>query len=236
MIESGEHYTLIQSKRREEMQIILATSNKGKIREFREILDHEIKSFSEIIGPMEIEETGNSFSENALIKAKAVYEKSGQEYLVISDDSGITVPLLGNEPGIFSARYAGEDATDRDNLLKLVNRLKEKGIRKTPAYYTAAIAIVGAKGSFVVHGWMHGNVIDEMRGDGGFGYDPSFIPEGFDKTLGELDKSVKTEISHRTKAIKLAIPIIGLIKKRLARQSVTSARYERKNNANNITG
>jgi len=81
MIESGEHYTLIQSKRREEMQIILATSNKGKIREFREILDHEIKSFSEIIGPMEIEETGNSFSENALIKAKAVYEKSGREYL-----------------------------------------------------------------------------------------------------------------------------------------------------------
>jgi XTP/dITP diphosphohydrolase len=121
---------------------------------------------------------------------------------ILSDDSGITVPILGNEPGIKSARYAGVNASAKDNLYKLINELKKRGIKRTPAFYTACIALATDKGIFTVHGWMHGEVIDEVRGDNGFGYDPMFIPEGFDKTLGELDESVKKELSHRSKALK----------------------------------
>ncbi|MBT8348448.1 MAG: non-canonical purine NTP pyrophosphatase, partial [Sulfurovum sp.] len=115
-------------------------------------------------------------------------------------------------PGIYSARYAGEGVTDKDNLYKLIETLKEKGVKSTPAYYTAAIAIVSKYGEYVVHGWMHGDVIDEPRGDKGFGYDPMFIPVGYHKTLGELEDDVKSEISHRGKALLLAKPIIQMLK------------------------
>jgi XTP/dITP diphosphohydrolase len=90
--------------------------------------------------------------------------------------------------------------------------VKEKGLHSTPAYYTAAIAIVSKYGEYVVHGWMHGDVIDEPRGGKGFGYDPMFIPKGFEKTLGELDDDVKSKISHRGKALELAKPIIWMLK------------------------
>ena len=99
-----------------------------------------------------------------------------------------------------------------ENVDKLINAVKEKGLKSTPAYYTAAIAIVSKYGEYVVHGWMHGDVIDEPRGDKGFGYDPMFIPSGYDKTLGELDEELKAEISHRGKALALAKPIIGMLK------------------------
>ncbi|WP_456383417.1 RdgB/HAM1 family non-canonical purine NTP pyrophosphatase [Hydrogenimonas sp.] len=201
------------------MQIILATSNKGKVKEIRALFEKdEVVPFSEILGPMEIEENGGTFAENALIKARTIFEELGRDdVIVVSDDSGITVPALGGEPGIFSARYAGEGASDRDNLEKLVAKLKEKGLAEAPAYYTAAIAIVAPGAEYVVHGWMHGKVITTPRGDGGFGYDPMFVPEGFDKTLGELKPEVKKELSHRSKALKLAQPIIEMLKKRAVR-------------------
>ena len=195
------------------MQIILATSNKGKVREFRELFEGvEVTPFTELLGPMEIEENGDTFADNALIKARAVFGALGRDdVIVVSDDSGITVPALGNEPGIYSARYAGVGASDRDNLEKLMSRLKEKGWREAPAFYTAAIAIVSPMGEYVVHGWMHGKVIDEARGSGGFGYDPIFIPEGYEKTLGELDPAIKKRISHRSKALNLAKPIVEML-------------------------
>jgi len=200
------------------MQIILATSNKGKVKEIRALFEKdEVVPFSEILGPMEIEENGETFAENALIKARTIFEKLGRDdVIVVSDDSGITVPALGGEPGIFSARYAGEGASDRDNLEKLVAKLKEKGLAEAPAYYTAAIAIVAPGAEYVVHGWMHGKVITTPRGEGGFGYDPMFVPERFDKTLGELEPEVKKELSHRSKALKLAQPIIEMLKERAA--------------------
>lgn len=194
------------------MRIVLATGNKGKLREFKQMCEDEVVAFSELLGDLEIIEDGDTFAANALIKARAIYEKLGEEYLVISDDSGISLPILDGAPGIYSARYAGEGATDKDNLYKLIEKLKEKGVKSTPAYYTAAIAIVSKYGEYVVHGWMHGDVIDEVRGDKGFGYDPIFIPAGFDKTLGELDDSVKKEMSHRAQAMKLAKPIIQMLK------------------------
>ncbi len=187
------------------MRVILASSNKGKIKEIQELLQTEVIPYKDILGELEIEENGTSFQDNAIIKAKTIYEAlGGDEVLVLSDDSGISVPALGGEPGIYSARYAGKNASDKENLEKLIQNLKEKEIKRTPAYYTAAIAIASPFGIETVHGWMWGEVIDEARGDKGFGYDPMFIPLGFDKTLGELDDEIKQRISHRAKALKLA--------------------------------
>ncbi len=186
------------------MKIIVASSNQGKIKEIKEILNEfEIIAYSEIIEPFEIVEDGLTFKENAVIKAMAIYEKI-KNYPVLSDDSGISVPILRGMPGIYSARFAGENANDKDNLYKLINELKKRNIKKTPAFYTAAIALATPYGVFTAHGFMRGEVIDEARGDKGFGYDPMFIPKGFDKTLGELDDEIKKRISHRSKALELA--------------------------------
>lgn len=194
------------------MKLVLATGNKGKLREFKQMCQEEVVAFSELLGEFDIVEDGDTFAANALIKARTIYEKLGEGYLVISDDSGISLPILDGAPGIYSARYAGVGVTDKDNLYKLIEAVKEKGVKSTPAYYTAAIAIVSKYGEYVVHGWMHGNVIDETRGDKGFGYDPIFIPSGFDKTLGELDDDIKSKISHRAQALALAKPIIKMLK------------------------
>ncbi|WP_457559867.1 RdgB/HAM1 family non-canonical purine NTP pyrophosphatase [Caminibacter sp.] len=183
------------------MKIVVASGNKGKIKEIREILNnYDVIPYTELIEPFEIEENGKTFKENAIIKAKAVHEKL-PEYIVLADDSGISVPVLGDIPGIYSARFAGEGASDKDNLYKLINVLKKRDIKKTPAFYTAAIALATPYGVFTSHGFMRGDVIDEAKGDKGFGYDPMFIPKGFDKTLGELESEIKHKISHRYKAL-----------------------------------
>ena len=193
------------------MKLVLATGNKGKLREFKQMCKDEVIPFSELLGEFDIVEDGDTFAENALIKARTIYDKLGEKYLVISDDSGISLPVLNGAPGIYSARYAGVGVTDKDNLYKLIEAVKETGLKSTPAYYTAAIAIVSKYGEYVVHGWMHGDVLDTTRGDKGFGYDSMFIPKGFDKTLGELDDEIKSKISHRGKALDLAKPIIGML-------------------------
>jgi len=201
------------------MKLVLATGNKGKLREFRQMCQDEVVAFSDLLGAFDIVEDGATFAENALIKARTIYKKLKEtypldSYFVISDDSGISLPVLDGAPGIYSARYAGEGANDKENLYKLINALKAKGLKETPAYYTAAIAIVSQYGEYVVHGWMHGKVIDKARGDKGFGYDPMFIPSGFEKTLGELDDEVKSKISHRGKALALAKPIIQMLRRK----------------------
>lgn len=196
------------------MKLVLATGNKGKLREFKQMCKDEVVGFSELLGDFDIIEDGETFAENALIKARTIYEKLGEEYLVIADDSGISLPILGGEPSIYSARYAGENATDKENLYKLIESIQAKGLSRTPAYYTASIAIVSKFGEYVVHGWMHGDVIETPRGEKGFGYDPIFIPNGYEQTLGELDDEVKAKISHRGQALTLAKPIIGMLNKK----------------------
>ena len=186
------------------MKIILASSNRGKVKEFKSWMsDFEVLTYSEILKPFEIEENGKSFKENAIIKAKTIYEKLPGN-IILADDSGISVDVLGGIPGIYSARFAGKDASDKDNLFKLINELKKRNIKKTKAYYTAAIALATPYGIYTTHGFMYGDVISEMRGNNGFGYDPMFIPQGFNKTLGELADSVKQGLSHRSKALSLA--------------------------------
>ncbi|MDD5159812.1 MAG: RdgB/HAM1 family non-canonical purine NTP pyrophosphatase [Sulfuricurvum sp.] len=196
------------------MKIVLATSNKGKVREIIELLhDREVFPYTDLIEGFEIVEDGETFKANALIKARAVYAALGdKDAIVVADDSGISVDTLDGAPGIYSARYGGEGASDRDNLLKLVESLKEKALNTSPAHYTAAIAVVSREGENCVHGWMHGDVITELRGENGFGYDPIFIPVGFDQTLGELGNDVKKGLSHRSKALELAKILIDQIK------------------------
>jgi len=201
------------------MNIIIASSNKGKIIEIQRWLpEHTVTPYSDILGSFEIEETGKTFQENAIIKAKDIVKRLQElgydkEYIVISDDSGITVPSLNNEPNIYSARYAGENATDKENNLKLISKLNEKKLTKTKAFYTACLAIGYKDAIYTTHGWMHGEVINQEQGDGGFGYDPLFIPDGYEKTLGILENSVKKELSHRSKALSLAMKIIEVILK-----------------------
>lgn len=196
------------------MKIVLATSNKGKVREIIELLhDREVLAYTDLMEGFEIVEDGETFKANALIKARAVFTALGDpDTVVIADDSGISVDALEGAPGIYSARYGGVGASDRDNLLKLVEALKEKNLQTSPAHYTAAVAVVSREGENCVHGWMHGDVITELRGENGFGYDPIFIPSGYDQTLGELPNDVKKELSHRSKALELAKILIDQIK------------------------
>lgn len=188
------------------MKLVLATSNKGKVREIKELCkDYEVIPYSELIEEFEIIEDADTFKENALIKARAVFNALGDDDVVVmADDSGISVDVLDGAPGIYSARYGGEGANDKDNMYKLIEDIKAKGVESSPAHYTAAIAIVTKKGEYSVHGWMYGTALTKAVGDGGFGYDPMFIPLGYDKTLGELDDEIKKRLSHRAKALSLA--------------------------------
>ena len=192
------------------MDIIVASGNKGKIKEIEKFLpSYHIIPFKDILDELDIVEDGTTFKQNAIIKLETIRDALQKinyknDYIIIADDSGISVPLLDNEPGIYSARYAGVDATDKQNNQKLIEELKSKNITQTDAFYTACIAIYYKNQIFTTHGWMYGSVIIQERGKNGFGYDPMFIPKNFDKTLGELEYKVKKDLSHRTKALKLA--------------------------------
>jgi len=191
-------------------KLVLATSNKGKVREIKELCaEYEVIPYTELIPAFEIVEDAENFKGNALIKARAVYKAlNDKDAIVMADDSGISVKMLGGAPGIYSARYAGEDASDKENLYKLIEDIKAKGVSSSEAFYTASIAIVTKETEKTVHGWMHGSAITEARGGEGFGYDPMFIPLGYDKTLGELDNEIKKKLSHRSQALTLAKKIL----------------------------
>ena len=189
------------------MKILLATSNKNKVKEIKEFFtEYGVCALGEVLQPFEIDECGTSFKQNALIKVRAVYEalksKNLQsEFFVLSDDSGICVDALGGAPGIFSARFSGEGATDASNREKLAANLRALGLKESPAHYTAAIALKCDLGEFCTHGFMYGTAITQQRGQNGFGYDFMFVPRGFDRTIGELPAEVKLKISHRTKGL-----------------------------------
>ncbi len=198
------------------MKIVLASANKGKIEEFKKLLPNsEVVAYSEILGKFDIPETGTTFKQNAIIKASAVNdrlkEKGEKDFIVISDDSGISLPILNNAPGVYSARFAGLNASDKENNEKLISKLNELNIEKTPAFYTACIAIIYKDFTYTVHGFMHGDAINKELGKNGFGYDPLFIPKNFSKTLGELDFEVKQNFSHRSKALNLAKKVLDVI-------------------------
>jgi XTP/dITP diphosphohydrolase len=194
------------------MTIVLGTSNRGKLKEFKEMYKTNIISFQEILGKIEIDEIEDSFQGNSILKAKTIYNMlpNKEKYIVIADDSGLVVPILNGEPGIYSARYAGENASDRDNIDKLLSKLKDKNIKCCEANYICAISIVSKYGIYCVHGWIYGEIVNTLKGDNGFGYDPLFTPFGYNQTMAEIDGDIKSKISHRAKALELAKPIIEM--------------------------
>jgi len=188
-------------------KIVLATANTHKVIEFQRILnellpDLELVAASQFPGVPEIEETGSTFAENALIKARAINEFTNLPAL--ADDSGLVVEALNGAPGIFSARYAGINADDKANVVKLLNEIKELDKSLLGAKFECAIALVDKSEDLelVVDGQMPGQVIKEVRGENGFGYDPIFVPQGLTKTSSELTDSEKDKISHRGIALR----------------------------------
>jgi XTP/dITP diphosphohydrolase len=188
-------------------KIVLATANTHKVIEFQRILnellpDLELVAASQFPGVPEIEETGSTFAENALIKARAINEFTNLPAL--ADDSGLVVEALNGAPGIFSARYAGINADDKANVMKLLNEIKGLDQALLSAKFECSIALVDKSQDLelVVDGQMPGQVIKEVRGENGFGYDPIFVPQGLTKTSSELSDSEKDKISHRGIALR----------------------------------
>lgn len=181
--------------------IIIATGNKGKLAEFKSILkDHfnNIYSLSDFDNIPEIEETGTTFRENALIKAKAVSELLGVD--TVADDSGLAVDALDGAPGVYSARYSGPGATDEKNNGKLLSDLKGIEIRK--AKFICLIVYYKQNGeTHFFDGQCEGEILTEKRGNKGFGYDPVFYLKEYGKTMAEIDPKIKNKISHRAKAL-----------------------------------
>jgi XTP/dITP diphosphohydrolase len=187
------------------IELVVATRNAHKTREIQHILGpgftvRDLEAHPEV---SEILESGNSFEENAKLKPLAASRQLPA--LVIGEDSGLEVDALGGAPGIYSARYAGASATNRDKIDKLLRELAQ--VRATDDRRRARFRCVVAlarNGNLlgIFEGIVEGRIADEARGDGGFGYDPIFIPEGFEQTFGELPTEVKNTISHRAKAIR----------------------------------
>ena len=188
-------------------RLVIATGNTHKTEEIRKLLGpyikiiEDLKSYPEID---EIEETGLTFEENASLKASAVGEFLGENSLVLSDDSGLEVCALSGEPGVFSARYAGENASDDENRKKLLQKLNEidSDMSDWSASFKCVMTLVkGSNKLATFEGSVQGSICDEERGENGFGYDSIFIPEGYEKTFAELPSETKNSISHRYRAL-----------------------------------
>ena len=183
-------------------RIIFATGNKGKMDEITQIMKGwEVVSMKDAGVSLDIEENGSSFEENALIKARAVWEKTGG--LVMADDSGLVVDALGGEPGIYSARYMGEDTSYSIKNKNILKRLEGVPEEERSARFVCAVAAIFPDGSEkVVTGIMEGFIGHEISGVNGFGYDPIFIMPEFGISNAELSMEVKNEISHRGRALR----------------------------------
>lgn len=154
------------------------------------------RNYPDIVPPAE---TGMTFKENALIKARHAFAATG--IATLADDSGLEVDWLDGEPGIYSARYAGEGATDRENLDKLLGKLTGIPSRERQARFRCTVALVAEKSERTSSGACEGHLINQPRGSSGFGYDPIFVPDGYSETFAELPPETKNQISHRAKAL-----------------------------------
>jgi XTP/dITP diphosphohydrolase len=178
------------------MKLVLASHNAHKARELTRLLPGwEVEPYA---GELP-EETGETFRENALLKARAVHAALGGASWVLADDSGIEAEALGGRPGVRSARFAGEHATDEQNLVKLLEVLSGSDDRRV-AYVAELVAIAPDGRELHARGELRGTLADGPRGSGGFGYDPAFIPEGEQRTVGEMSAGEKDAISHRARA------------------------------------
>jgi XTP/dITP diphosphohydrolase len=185
-------------------ELLIATGNQGKITELQLLLASlplRLRSLAEFSGIMEVEETGATFSDNAILKARAYAGQTG--LWALADDSGLEVEALGGAPGVFSARYGGAGLTDSERLERLLEELSRRAPQQRRARFVSVIAIADPQGQIVniSTGKCEGQIAHAPRGTRGFGYDPVFIPEGFEQTFGELPPEIKQNISHRALAL-----------------------------------
>ena len=184
--------------------LLLGTGNPGKVKEIVRILEDSgwslssLQEFEQIESP---EENGATYSDNAILKARFYAKATGM--FALADDSGLEVDALGGAPGVFSARYAGENATDADRRALLLSELEKTGDKVRRARFVAVVAISSPGGTIVniSEGICEGIINSVPRGTGGFGYDPLFIPDGYDQTFAELPENIKNRISHRGRAL-----------------------------------
>ncbi|MCK8827860.1 XTP/dITP diphosphatase [Natroniella acetigena] len=185
------------------MKVFLATGNKNKVKEMKQILadtEIEISSQADIGTFPEVVEDATTFTGNALKKAREFGQHT--KLPAIADDSGLVVEALDGQPGVYSARFAGEDATDEENNQKLLDSLKGVPMEKRTAYFSCAMAFVTPEGEEkVVQGKCEGRIALEPKGEGGFGYDPLFIVDDYEQTFAQMGSEVKNQISHRANAL-----------------------------------
>jgi XTP/dITP diphosphohydrolase len=187
------------------MRILLASRNAKKLAELRRILvprvPHlEVVGLDDVPSYDEVPESGATFADNALLKAREGYTHTGLP--TVADDSGLTVDALNGMPGVLSARWSGVHGADEANLRLVLAQLADVPDDRLGAAFVAAVAYVGPHGEVVVHGQMDGHLVREPRGAGGFGYDPIFVPDGTSLTSAELDPDTKDLLSHRGKALR----------------------------------
>ena len=180
------------------MKLVFATNNRHKLQEVRDILGNrvEVLSLNDIGCYDDIPETDDTLQGNALIKARHIYEKYG--YDCFADDTGLEVEALGGEPGVYSARYAGEECCSEANMQKLLHNLTGKDNRNAQFRTVIALIIKGEERLF--NGIVKGTITEEKMGDSGFGYDPIFVPEGFSESFAQMGSDMKNSISHRYRA------------------------------------
>ena len=185
------------------MELIFATHNEHKAFEIRKEPDnnHKILTLNDIGYNIEIEETGSTLEENSYIKAKHIYDITGKS--CFADDTGLEIEALNGEPGVYSARYAGEEGDSRKNIEKVLEKLKDKTNRK--ARFRTVITLIMEGKTITFEGIVEGEIIREPRGKDGFGYDPVFVPQGYNKTFAELTPEEKNKISHRGMAVRKLI-------------------------------
>ncbi|SCA63868.1 Non-canonical purine NTP pyrophosphatase [Chlamydiales bacterium SCGC AG-110-M15] len=197
------------------MKLLIASANLHKVREFRQLLAnlgewdiYSLKDFPDYTPP---EETGDTFEKNALIKAR--HAADSFDMWVLADDSGLVVPSLNGAPGVYSARYAGETATDIKNRLKLLNNLEGSSEKDRTAHFECCIALIKKdKYEKCVTGSCEGFITSKEKGGNGFGYDPLFIKNGYNTTFAEMDETTKLKISHRGKALSKLLLILERLK------------------------
>jgi XTP/dITP diphosphohydrolase len=193
----------MNSEQKNGLNLLIATNNTGKLNEFTGLLTGlpvRLLSLAEFENIGEVEETGITFEENAVLKARGYALRAGM--WAMADDSGLEVEALGGRPGVYSARYAGRDSGYEQKMAALLNELNETGDADRRARFVSVIAIADEQGDikFLAEGICTGTIAEAPRGKNGFGYDPVFIPDGFWQTFGELTVGVKDEISHRARA------------------------------------
>jgi XTP/dITP diphosphohydrolase len=182
------------------MKLIFATHNQHKLEEIKQLISPsvELMSLNELGFFEEIEETGTNLTENALIKAKTIYQKF--DLNTFADDTGLEIDFLKGAPGVYSARYAGEEKNSLANIQKVLSLMQGQANRK--ARFRTVIALIYKHQEFLFEGVVNGEILMAPTGQGGFGYDPIFKPEGFDQSFAQMNSSTKNSISHRGRAVK----------------------------------